>query len=157
MLAVAFGLKLHWLKPIATIPRGASVVTQLHYLLLPALALAIVYFGYIARMMRAGAARAAGIALQAGHRHGIGEPIRPVVTARIAEADQQVEEAAFAPVRAPAILANPALQRVVVAHHANAVVTRQVCARDLIDAGTVVEEIRIHRSDRSVEGDPEAG
>jgi peptide/nickel transport system permease protein len=58
LLAVAFGLKLHWLKPIATIPKGASVVTQLHYLLLPALALAIVYFGYIARMMRAGATRA---------------------------------------------------------------------------------------------------
>jgi peptide/nickel transport system permease protein len=58
LLAVAFGLNLHWLKPIATIPRGASAITQLHYLLLPALAMAIVYFGYIARMMRAGAARA---------------------------------------------------------------------------------------------------
>lgn len=57
LLAVAFGLHLHWLKPIATIPKGASVITQIHYLLLPALALAIVYFGYIARMMRAGAAR----------------------------------------------------------------------------------------------------
>jgi len=58
LLAVAFGLNLHWLKPIATIPKGASVITQVHYLLLPALALAIVYFGYIARMMRAGAVRA---------------------------------------------------------------------------------------------------
>lgn len=58
LLAVAFGLNLHWLKPIATIPRGASVITQLHYLLLPALAMAIVYFGYIARMMRSGAAKA---------------------------------------------------------------------------------------------------
>ncbi|HEX2785450.1 MAG TPA: ABC transporter permease [Ilumatobacteraceae bacterium] len=58
LLAVAFGLNLHWLKPIATIPKGASVITQLHYLLLPALAMAIVYFGYIARMMRAGATRA---------------------------------------------------------------------------------------------------
>jgi peptide/nickel transport system permease protein len=58
LLAVAFGLNLHWLKPIATIPKGASVITQIHYLLLPALAMAIVYFGYIARMMRAGATRA---------------------------------------------------------------------------------------------------
>ncbi len=55
LLAVVFGLNLKWLKPIATIPRGASVLTQVHYLLLPALAMAIVYFGYIARMMRAGA------------------------------------------------------------------------------------------------------
>ena len=58
LLAVAFGLNLHWLKPIASIPDGASVITQVHYLLLPALAMAIVYFGYIARMMRAGAVRA---------------------------------------------------------------------------------------------------
>jgi peptide/nickel transport system permease protein len=58
LLAVAFGLNLHWLKPIASIPEGASVITQVHYLLLPALAMAIVYFGYIARMMRAGATRA---------------------------------------------------------------------------------------------------
>jgi peptide/nickel transport system permease protein len=58
LLAVLFGLNLHWLKPIATIPEGASVITQVHYLLLPALAMAIVYFGYIARMMRAGATRA---------------------------------------------------------------------------------------------------
>jgi peptide/nickel transport system permease protein len=57
LLAVAFGLNLHWLKPIATIPKGASVITQIHYLLLPALAMAIVYFGYIARMMRAGATK----------------------------------------------------------------------------------------------------
>jgi peptide/nickel transport system permease protein len=57
LLAVAFGLNLHWLKPIATIPKGASVLTQVHYLLLPALAMASVYFGYIARMMRAGATR----------------------------------------------------------------------------------------------------
>jgi peptide/nickel transport system permease protein len=58
LLAVLFGLNLHWLKPIATIPKDAGVVTQVHYLLLPALALAIVYFGYIARMMRAGATKA---------------------------------------------------------------------------------------------------
>jgi peptide/nickel transport system permease protein len=58
LLAVVFGLNLHWLKPIATIPQGASVLKQIHYLLLPALAMAIVYFGYIARMMRAGAIKA---------------------------------------------------------------------------------------------------
>jgi peptide/nickel transport system permease protein len=58
LLAVVFGLNLHWLKPIASIPRHSSVITQLHYLLLPALAMAIVYFGYIARMMRSGAAKA---------------------------------------------------------------------------------------------------
>ena len=58
LLAVLFGLNLGWLKPIATIPKDASVITQVHYLLLPALALAIVYFGYIARMMRSGATKA---------------------------------------------------------------------------------------------------
>ena len=37
-----------------TRPQGSSILTQLSYLTLPALALVIVYFGYIARMTRAG-------------------------------------------------------------------------------------------------------
>ena len=35
-------------------PAGAGVLTQLEYLLLPALVLVGVLFGYISRMMRAG-------------------------------------------------------------------------------------------------------
>jgi peptide/nickel transport system permease protein len=41
-------------KVFADPPEGASVVGQLQYLLLPALAMVIAYFGYIARMSRAG-------------------------------------------------------------------------------------------------------
>jgi peptide/nickel transport system permease protein len=58
LLVVVFGLKLKWFEPVATIPAGTSVVGQFKYLFLPAAAMAIVYFGYIARMMRAGALRA---------------------------------------------------------------------------------------------------
>ena len=47
-------LQLGWLPVLATPPRGADLLTELRYLLLPALAMAIVYFGYIARMTRAG-------------------------------------------------------------------------------------------------------
>jgi peptide/nickel transport system permease protein len=38
----------------ATAPPGAGFLTQLRYLLLPSMALAMVLFGYIARMARAG-------------------------------------------------------------------------------------------------------
>ena len=37
-----------------TRPTGSSFLTQLSYLTLPAMALVVVYFGYIARMTRAG-------------------------------------------------------------------------------------------------------
>jgi peptide/nickel transport system permease protein len=54
ILIVVVGVQLGWLPVTARPPRGADFVTELRYLLLPALAMAIVYFGYIARMTRAG-------------------------------------------------------------------------------------------------------
>ncbi|MEI6400623.1 MAG: ABC transporter permease [Actinomycetota bacterium] len=46
----------HWKigKVFANPPEGTSLVGQLQYLLMPALAMAIAYFGYLARMTRAG-------------------------------------------------------------------------------------------------------
>ena len=48
------GVKLGWFHVVAKAPAGRRILTQLSYLTLPALALVIVYFGYIARMTRAG-------------------------------------------------------------------------------------------------------
>jgi peptide/nickel transport system permease protein len=53
-LIVVVGVQLELLPVLANPPRNADVLTQIRYLLLPALAMAIVYFGYIARMTRAG-------------------------------------------------------------------------------------------------------
>jgi peptide/nickel transport system permease protein len=53
-LIVVVGVQLGWLPVLANPPRNADVLTQIRYLLMPALAMAIVYFGYIARMTRAG-------------------------------------------------------------------------------------------------------
>jgi peptide/nickel transport system permease protein len=53
-LIVVVGVQLGWLPVLANPPRNADVLTQVRYLLMPALAMAIVYFGYIARMTRAG-------------------------------------------------------------------------------------------------------
>lgn len=53
-LVVILGLQLDLLPTLATWPAGANIFTQIHYLLMPALALVLVYFGYIARMARAG-------------------------------------------------------------------------------------------------------
>lgn len=47
-----FGLWLDWLPVSATPPDGASVATQIQYLLLPSFALVAVEFGYIARITR---------------------------------------------------------------------------------------------------------
>jgi peptide/nickel transport system permease protein len=44
-----------WFPVIARAPAGSGPLTELYYLFMPALAMAIVYFGYIARMTRAGA------------------------------------------------------------------------------------------------------
>jgi peptide/nickel transport system permease protein len=55
ILVVVVGVQLHWLPVLATAPDNADPVTQVRFLLLPAIAMAIVYFGYIARMTRAGA------------------------------------------------------------------------------------------------------
>jgi len=53
-LIVVFAILLRWLPVTAASPEGASVVTQVEHLLLPSLALAMVLFGYISRMARAG-------------------------------------------------------------------------------------------------------
>jgi peptide/nickel transport system permease protein len=54
ILVVVVGVQLGLLPVLATPPRGASLLETARYLLMPALAMAIVYFGYIARMTRAG-------------------------------------------------------------------------------------------------------
>jgi peptide/nickel transport system permease protein len=51
---VVFALGLGLFPTTAQFPEGSSVFTQLKYLLLPALCLVCVLFGYIARMARAG-------------------------------------------------------------------------------------------------------
>lgn len=54
ILVVAVGVQLKLLPVLATAPDNADPITQIRYLLLPAISMAIVYFGYIARMTRAG-------------------------------------------------------------------------------------------------------
>jgi peptide/nickel transport system permease protein len=54
VLIIIFGVVLGWLPVTATAPPGAGVLTQAKFLLLPALALVMVLFGYIARIARAG-------------------------------------------------------------------------------------------------------
>ena len=53
-LIVILGVFLKWLPVNAQWPQGTGVFGQMKYLLLPALALVMVLFGYIARMARAG-------------------------------------------------------------------------------------------------------
>lgn len=53
-LILAFGIWVRWLPVTAQWEEGASLLTQLKYLLLPALTLTLVLFGYIARITRAG-------------------------------------------------------------------------------------------------------
>jgi peptide/nickel transport system permease protein len=53
-LVFLLGLKLNVLPVLGTWDDGAGIGTQLYHLLMPALALVLVYFGYIARMARAG-------------------------------------------------------------------------------------------------------
>lgn len=54
ILVVVVGVQLGLLPVLATAPPNADIATQIRYLLMPAIAMAIVYFGYIARMTRAG-------------------------------------------------------------------------------------------------------
>jgi len=54
ILVVVVGVQLGWLPVLATAPETADIPTQIRFLLMPAIAMAIVYFGYIARMTRAG-------------------------------------------------------------------------------------------------------
>lgn len=54
ILILIFGVWLRWLPISATWPPGAGFFGQLYHLLLPAIPLVLVLFGYIARMARAG-------------------------------------------------------------------------------------------------------
>lgn len=54
-LVVIVGVQLGLFPVIARPPEGAGTITTARYLFMPALAMAVVYFGYIARMTRAGA------------------------------------------------------------------------------------------------------
>jgi peptide/nickel transport system permease protein len=54
VLIIVFGVALKWLPVTATPPEGAGFLTTVKFLLLPAMALTMVLFGYIARIARAG-------------------------------------------------------------------------------------------------------
>jgi peptide/nickel transport system permease protein len=54
LLIVIFALTLGLLPATATAPPGSGFFTQLEYLILPAMCLVFILFGYIARMARAG-------------------------------------------------------------------------------------------------------
>jgi peptide/nickel transport system permease protein len=54
ILIVVFAIGLGWLPVSATAPPGSDFLTQLKYLILPAIPLVLVLFGYISRMARAG-------------------------------------------------------------------------------------------------------
>jgi peptide/nickel transport system permease protein len=58
ILQYLLGVKLGWFPVLALAPQGSGILTQIDYLMLPALALVVVYFGYIARMTRAGTIQA---------------------------------------------------------------------------------------------------
>ena len=54
VLIVIFAIGLKWFPVTGNAPPGTSPLGQLHYLILPAIPLVFVLFGYIARMARAG-------------------------------------------------------------------------------------------------------
>jgi len=54
VLILVFGVWLRWLPMSADWPEGAGAFTQIRYLILPALPLVLVFFGYIARVARIG-------------------------------------------------------------------------------------------------------
>ena len=58
VLILIFGVWLRWLPMSADWPEGAGALTQMKYLILPALPLVLVFFGYIARVARAGTVEA---------------------------------------------------------------------------------------------------
>ena len=58
LLQAFLGVQLGLFKPIANPPEGAPPWEELTYLILPALSIVFVYFGYIARITRAGAVTA---------------------------------------------------------------------------------------------------
>jgi peptide/nickel transport system permease protein len=53
VLILVFGIWLGWLPVTAQAPEGSNILTEVKYLLLPALTLTFVLFGYIARITRA--------------------------------------------------------------------------------------------------------
>jgi peptide/nickel transport system permease protein len=58
VLILVFGVWLQWLPIEAAAPAGAGVLEQLRHLILPVLPLVFIFFGYIARMARAGTVEA---------------------------------------------------------------------------------------------------
>jgi peptide/nickel transport system permease protein len=58
ILLVVVGVALKWLPVSATAPTGSSFLTSIKYLIMPAIPLVIVLFGYIARMARVGTVEA---------------------------------------------------------------------------------------------------
>jgi peptide/nickel transport system permease protein len=54
VLILVFGIWLRWFPMSADWPDGAGPATQAYYLFLPALPLVLIYFGYMARVARAG-------------------------------------------------------------------------------------------------------
>src|SRR6202011_4043131 len=58
VLILIFGVWLRWLPIEASYPPEAGAVEQLKHLILPVLPLVLVFFGYIARMARAGTVEA---------------------------------------------------------------------------------------------------
>lgn len=54
VLIIIFAIVLDWFPSTATAPEGSGFFTQLHHLILPAIPLVLVLFGYIARITRAG-------------------------------------------------------------------------------------------------------
>jgi len=54
ILIIVFGISLKWLPVSATPPSGSGFFTSLKYLILPAIPLTLILFGYISRMARVG-------------------------------------------------------------------------------------------------------
>ncbi len=54
VLIIVFAVWLDWFPGTATASPGSGFITQLHHLILPAIPLVLVLFGYIARITRAG-------------------------------------------------------------------------------------------------------
>ncbi len=54
VLIIVFAVWLDWVPGTATAPPDSGFITQLHHLILPAIPLVLVLFGYIARITRAG-------------------------------------------------------------------------------------------------------
>jgi len=54
VVIVVFGVTLKWLPVTASAGQGAGVLSQFRHLILPAIPLVLILFGYISRMARAG-------------------------------------------------------------------------------------------------------